>query len=116
MTTPKGAGGQHQSMIDGLQKMLGELAQMQALPDADVDFLSQLQQVIVGRVRAGLQGSQGAGGQPGQPGQPPGPPGGPQQPSPSPMGGPAMGLSQTGAGAPNMDELSRVLGSAGQTG
>jgi hypothetical protein len=107
-----------QSMNDGLQKMLGELAQMQALPDADVDFLSQMQQVIVGKIRSML-GPPGGGtaGAPGgaQPGM-----GQPAQPTPAPMGGPAMGLSATGGGGmnpqPNMDELSRVLGGASQAG
>jgi len=116
MTTPQSAqgGGSGETMAKGLQKILGDIAQMQASPDADVDFLMQLQQVIVGRIKQGTQQQPpgGPGGQPGMQGGPQQPPG---QPSPAPMGGPAMGLSQTG-NVGNMDELARVLGGASQAG
>lgn len=116
MTTPKSmqGGGQGESMFSGLQKMLGELAQMQANPGADIQFLSQLQQVIVGYLQqmAGGQGTPGQTGMAQQQGQPQQQP---QQAQPSPTGGPAMGLSATG-NVGNMDELARVLGGAQQTG
>lgn len=116
MTTPKSmqGGGNAGTMFDGLQKMLGELAQMQALQGADIEFLSQLQQVIVGKLQSMVSQQPQGQGQP-QPGQQPGQPQQPQQPSPSPMGGPQMGLSATG-NVGNMDELARVLGGASQTG
>jgi hypothetical protein len=101
-------------MQEGLGKLLGDIAQMQALPDADIDFLTQLQQVIVGKIRSSVnqgqnQQAQMAGGGGGIPAQSQMPP------SPSPMGGPAMGLSATG-NVGNMDELARVLGGASQAG
>lgn len=110
MTTPQSmqGGGKGDSMFSGLQKMLGELGQMQATPGADIQFLSQLQQVIVSYLQQQAGGQQQPGQQQGQPQQP-------QQASPSPTGGPAMGLSATG-NVGNMDELARVLGGASQTG
>jgi hypothetical protein len=113
MTTPKSMQ-QGTDMFSGLQKMLGDLAQLQAVPGADIEFLTQIQQVIVGKLQSMGQGQGGQQQQP-QAGQQAGPPGQPQQASPSPMGGPAMGLSQTG-NVGNMDELSRVLGGASQAG
>src|SRR5215510_14443314 len=119
-------GARSDSMSDGLRKLLAELAQMQVYPDADIQFLTQLQQVIIGKIRSTLnapgQSPAGPGGGPGQPGPDQMGPGGPAGPIPGggpvPMGGPAMGLSATGGapGSPNVDELSRVLGSTGAAG
>jgi len=115
------------SMSEGLQKLLGDIAQMQAFPDADMDFLTQLQQMVVGKIRSSIPGPGQPGQQPGAPGQPPGMPGAPTNsplpPASSPgppggMGGGMGGLSVTGGpeAAPNMDELSRMLGSTQQAG
>lgn len=124
---PNPAGKQPQSMSEGLQKVLGDIAQLMAAPDADMQFLSALQQAIVMQIRnsPGLQDPQqqqqmammqqqmgGAGGAgPGGPGGLPagagaaGPPGGP-----GPMGGGMPGLTPT---APNMDEIRRMLQAQG---
>lgn len=106
------------SFGDSLQKLLSDIAQLQALPDADLDFCSTLQQAVVGKIRSI--------------GTPPtsSPTGPGATPSPMPAGAnPGMGgLSATGAGpmppmspdmgaagasgsVPNMDEMNRMLGS-----
>lgn len=122
MTTPKSmqGGGAGQDMFSGLQNVLGDIAKMQSYPGADVEFLTQIQQVIVGKLQSMGANTQG-GQQQQQGGMPTNPaaaaqqaqaPGGPPGGAPSPMGGPAMGLSQTG-NVGNMDELARVLGGGG---
>lgn len=107
-------------MAEGLQAMLGEIAQLQVAPDADIPFLLDLQQRIVIKIHPQLQqqpqpgqgmapgaapssvpgmgaipgagaGFAGAGGFPG---------GGPEGAPPGVMPGPNM---------PNVDELRRVL-------
>lgn len=108
------------SMGEGLSKLLGDIAQMQAYPDADIQFLTELQAMVVGKIRSsmpsGQQGQMGMGPGNSQMG-PASSPGGP-----APMGGGMPGLSATGdlgapgASSPNMDELSRMLGSASQAG
>lgn len=134
----KGGGQPGGSMHEGLQGILGMLGPLMAAPDADVQFLSQLQQVIVGRLKASTQhamqapGGPPGGGQPG-PGQgnqiAPGGGAGPvglQSGGVSGMGGPGAGGppggpqpgpgGPGGLGAPNPDELRRVLGGAGGPG
>lgn len=107
---------------DALQKVLSQLAVAGTLPDADVQFNSQLTMVITGFLKqagaAGIPGAQGAGdptqGQPATPGQPgggappppPGPGGGQMGPGLSAAMNPGPGGPQA---APNADELRRVL-------
>lgn len=110
---PQGGGGQPQSMSQGLQKILGELAQLKLAPDADMQLLMGLEQAIIQSVQQKSQ-QQGQPGQPGQPGGQPGQGGGGPQGLP-PMnpqtgGGPSMGL---GSQLPNPDELRRMLGATG---
>lgn len=112
-------------MAEGLPKLLADVAQMMAAPDADVQFLSGLQGAIVQQIRnapglqdpqqqammqAQAQGQAGGapGGSAGMPGQ-----AGAQPPGPSAMGGAMPGLTPT---APNMDEIRRMLAATGQTG
>lgn len=103
------------TMTEGLTTVLSDIAKLQAAPDADLDFLTSLQQAIVGKIRSMQPGGQ----QPGQPGQPS--PGGMGGPAGMVQGGAMQGLSPTGggqlpdmggAGGPNMDELRRALGSS----
>lgn len=114
------------SMADVLRSVVAQLAQAQALPDADLSVLTQLQQAIVTVLRAGsandgaAQGGPppGAGGPPGMGGPPPGPPpGGP--PPGMPPGGPPPAAAGMGGGTPglapgpgNMDEIRRMLTAA----
>lgn len=125
------------SMLQGLQGVLGELGSLMAAPDADPRFLVQLQMVITGKIRQGTQqaiqgqqqgAQQAMGGGAGGPGMPPqqiGPGGGggmsgfggaaPAMAGAMGGGGPmGAGAGQPG-GAPNPDELRRVLGAQGQT-
>lgn len=123
------------SMHEGLKMILGELGGLMAAQDADVQFLTQLQHVIVARIKQSTQQSIHPGGQPGQgqPGAASGPgagnsiaPGGGAGPAglhsggAAGMGGPGAGGPPPGPGgpqgAPNPDELQRVLGGAGGPG
>lgn len=107
------------SMAQGLQKILSELATLQVAQDADPQFLQQLQQVIVGKIRQGM--SQPPTGGPGQ--QAPGmgaggpPPGG----IPGVMGagpGPSALIPGQSPNVTDMDEIRRMLsqGNAGGQG
>lgn len=102
-------------MAEGLQRLLADVAQMEALPDADLDLLTNLRATIVSALRQPVQKMMGGGDLP-QDGQQPdpaamamanaGPPGG------GPAGGAQMmrgGLIPGPAGQPNPDELRRML-------
>lgn len=107
------------TMAEGLQTMLGSIATMKALPDADLQFLIELETGILKKLRepvdnmAGQLQSVGQNGPPpgGMPGGPPPggmPPGMPMPPMGAPGGAPT-GMPM-GAGAPNPDELQRLIG------
>jgi hypothetical protein len=105
---------------------------MATMPDADLDFVTNLQQMVTGYIRGQQSNQPGgaaqAGPNPTNPMAPGGPSAGPMPPmpgagGPSPMGGAMPGLSATGGGAlpdagggtpgmPPMDELRRALGSS----
>lgn len=103
-------GGQS-SMLQGLQRILGDLGALMAAPDGDVQFLTQLQHAIVGKIKQSTMHAispqqQGAG------------PGGG-------MGGGMRGFGDAGQQAaqgmgpqqqPNPDEMRRVMGATGTTG
>lgn len=121
MATGSG-GGRQNTMSEGLPKLLADVAQMMAAPDADVQFLSTLQSAIVQQIRnaPGLQDpqqqammqaqqQQQGGGPPGGAAGMPSQAGG-QPPGPSAMGGAMPGLTPT---APNMDEIRRMLAAQG---
>lgn len=126
------------TMSEGLQAMLGDIATMKALPDADLQFLIGLETMVLQKLKepidsmAGQLGAPGgmppgAGPVPGMgPGSTPPPMGGgmgemqggvmPLVPAAS-QGGPPMGAPggpptgmPMGAGIPNPDELRRLLG------
>lgn len=133
------ASAQPTTMVEALQRVISDVSAAMVTPDADIPFLTQLQGVVVGRMRQGSGQPQGqpqqGGGQPGgQPGQPPQPqqqpPGGGPGGQPSPAGPPsgppggAPGPQLQGrptpngvtplAQAPDPDELRRML--AGKAG
>lgn len=107
------------SMMEGLQGILGDLGAMMAAPDADINFLTQLQHAIVMQIKKGtqqamqqhqqgMQQAMGGGGQPQriQPGGGAGMSGfnaaGQMQQAGPGMNGPG--------GMPNPDEARRILG------
>jgi hypothetical protein len=111
---------QTNTMAEGLQKLLSDISAMMAAPDADLDFLGQLQTVVLQKIRAPLdqaaaiqnqvqQQQAGQGGAPGPNQQPP--------PQPQQQFGPANvpGL-RNGPPVPNADELRRVLAANGPGG
>lgn len=95
------------TMVEGLQKMLTDLAQMKTLMDADLPFILQIETMIVDKLRDPARRMQEAGLLP--PGQAPDQ-GAPQMPPPGPsfQGGGSAGV-MSGAPAPNADELRRLL-------
>lgn len=109
------------TFTEALKNILGDLAQIAALPDADLQFTVQLQGVITQFIRQQAMNTIGA---PGAQGENAGAPagGGPSSPGlgppPAPAGiAPGGGSGMAGMGTPNADELRRVLaGAAGAEG
>lgn len=116
------------TMAEGLSRVLADLSACMTTPDADIDFLSKVQGVVVGRMRAGagpgmMQGAApgatsvapgAAQGGPGGAGAPPGALGPPTQPGAGPgmMAGPPTPNGVTSlAQPPNPDELRRMIAS-----
>lgn len=88
-----------------LQRLLADIAQAMALPDADLEFLAEMQGMVTTKLRAPQQQMMDAGMLPpdGAPnGMPAGMPGGAP---PLPPGGGFM----TQPAAPNADELRRLM-------
>lgn len=116
------ASGTNETMAEGLKKILSATAQLMVLPDADIEFLTQLQLAITTYIR---QSSAQAAGQmtgtgpasaindvaPGGPVPPMGGGMGPAMGAAGPMGPGGMGGGGMGglAAAPNPDELRRLL-------
>ena len=93
------------TMAESLQKMLGDVADMKVLPDADLQFLIELETVILQKLRAPIDQIMGQGN-------------GQQQMAGVPgSGAPAMQERVPGirneAPMPNMDEFMRQMGGAG---
>lgn len=118
--------GQPATMMESLNKVIQDLSQAMVTPDADIQFLTQLQGIVVGRMRQGAGQPQGQpqGGQSPPPGGPPpggGGPGGPPpgqdpnapgggMPGGAPMqGGPTPNGVQPLAPQPSPDELRRLI-------
>ncbi len=98
------------TMAEALQKMIRDIADMKTLPDADMPFLVQLENIVLNRMKQPVQDLRDQGQLPAQ--QPPpfpgaggGMPGGMGAPAGSLMGGGAM----AGPQAPNAGELARLL-------
>lgn len=105
------------SFQNGLRKIIGEVAQLSTLPDADLNLCNDLQTLIANHLRQGVSQAMGGfvdpnvapppltgGGSPGM-GGPGGPPPGMH------TGGAMMGLTP---GMPAVDELSRLLSNDGK--
>lgn len=98
------------TMSEGLSSMASMCAELMAYPDADVEWLADLQAQIIAKMRAGNPSIPDEGGMGGGPGLPPGMGGGANG-LPSGMGGmmmPGGGVS-AGGSVPNAGELQRVL-------
>ena len=113
-----------------LTSMLGDISTAKTLPDADLQFLVELETMILGKLREPLDqaaGQMGPGGPSAAGGPPAGPPAGPPPPGagmppmggpmpPPPPGGPEfMGPGPGGppglrSPGPSPDELARLLG------
>ncbi len=102
------------SFQNGLRKIIGEVAQLSTLPDADLNLCNDMQTLIANHLRQGLTDAMGGYVNP-QIGPPPlGPQGqgGPSGPPPGMYtGGASQGLSP---GMPAVDELSRMLSNTGK--
>src|SRR4051794_32533813 len=105
----------NQTMQEGLNRLVADIAQMMVLPDADLDFLSQLQMAVTQYVKQPTQSQQPQSAVPGGAGGPT--PGGPPGPGIANSSG-MMGGASMGVGTPNPDELRRMLStqSGGQGG
>lgn len=108
------------TMAEGLQKLLGDLAEMMAAPDADLDFLGQLNTMVLTKIRAPFdqmaqtqQSQAGMGGAP-SPESMPSPE--PQQQAAPDFGPAAVPGLRNNPPAPNADELRRVLSANGPGG
>ena len=102
-------------MVDGLTKIVQQIGALKLSPNADIDFLTQLETAILSYVHQ--QNSQGSQAQQGAPGFPPGA----SVPGMGGPGGPGGGLTPAGVpgvmqspGMPNPDELRRMVGAAQQ--
>lgn len=105
------------TMAEGLQSLLGNISEMMAAPDADLDFLGQLNTMVLTKIRQPFdQMAQVNSQQAGMGGAP----------SPDSMPAPGGGTGDFGPAAvpglrnqpsmPNPDELRRVLSSNGPAG
>lgn len=96
------------TMAESLQKMLGDVADMKVLPDADLEFLIQLETVILQKLRAPIDEIMGQGSQGNQ--QMLGQPSGSQQPAMTqPERVPGLRMEPN---MPSPDELQRMMGGA----
>lgn len=103
------------TMSEALQRLLADISQIKAMPDADLEFLVNLETVILKKLREPVDNMagqmQGPGGGPSMGGAPPPPGAGPGGPMPVSMGPPGGGVAglRSGVGPPNPDELRRVI-------
>jgi hypothetical protein len=104
-------------MAEGLQAMLGSIAEMMAAPDADLEFLGQLNTTVLTKIRqpfdqmAQTQNAQaGMGGAPSPESMPP------PEPQMTEFGPAAVPGQRNNPTLPNPDELRRVLSANGPGG
>lgn len=108
------------TMAEGLQALVGTIASMKALPDADMEFLTNLETMVLNKLKEPVRQMAGQMDQVGPGGPPMGPPpgmGGPPM-MPPPMGAPGGPPTGVRMGSPmgNPDELRRLLGGGGVQG
>lgn len=111
------------TMAEGLQSIMTDVAMLKMTADADLGFLVQLENMILGYMRQGMDQGVQQGANPGSQmgtspmSMPPGmPPGGSMGASPlaasAMLGGGSMGPTGPGGpgrGGPNTDEIARLL-------
>lgn len=98
------------SMQETLRGILQDVAFAMSLPDADADYLGQLQNVILGKLREPYEAHMAQYGPGGAGGMAPPAPAMTRGPSPAPgPGGIPPGL-RNGGSMPNPDELRRLVG------
>lgn len=100
------------TMVEALQRLLTDVAQMKTMGDADLPWLVELESMVLTKIREPVDQMQQPGGALAQPTGPGGPPMGGGMPSGSPMGGGMM----AGPQMPNPDELQRLLSAGGPGG
>lgn len=86
-------------MIEALQKLMREIADMKTLPDADMPFLVQMENMILQRMKQPVDDLRAQGQLP---------PAAPQQ-APMMAGSPMGGGMMAGPQMPPMDEMNRML-------
>jgi hypothetical protein len=99
-------------MTEGLGALVSQIAQLKLAPDADIDFLTQLETMVLARVRMTAQAQQQQPAGAPTPGAPAGPGPAPAPVFPSPPGGGVPGV-MTGAPMPPVDELRRLMAVGG---
>jgi hypothetical protein len=87
-------------MAEALQRLHGDIAQMKTLPDADFAFITELETLVVSKLRDPATKMQAEGMLP---------PGGPQPPMFPGQGQPVGGGVMQGVGTPPVDELRRLM-------
>jgi hypothetical protein len=90
---------QTNTMVEALQRLHGDIAQMKILPDADLPFIMELETMIVEKLRNPVTKMESEGMLP---------PGGGQAAFPG-QGQPLGGGVMQGAGTPPIDELRRLM-------
>lgn len=95
------------TMAESLQKMLGDVADMKVLPDADLEFLIQLETVILQKLREPIDSIMGNSAQGNQQMM-----GGAQQSPVAMPGQERVSGMRMEAPMPNMDEFMRSMGGA----
>lgn len=116
------ASGRYNTMAEGLAKIAQDLTMLMATPDADLEFLTEMQTDVLRKMREPFEGTPAGaafgpsgGADAGQGAMPPeiaAMMGGAMPPSPIPMGGGGGGMgpgAMPGAGAPSMDETRRLM-------
>lgn len=88
------------TMVEALQKLHKDIAQMKVLADADLEFVTELETMVVGYLRGPIDQGQSQGALP---------PGGPPQQVFPGQGGPLGGGVMQGTGTPPVDELRRLM-------
>lgn len=98
------AGKSSNTQSEALRGLLGQIADMKAMPDADINFLTNFETMLLGYLRAPFEQQQQ------QVSAMPGGPGG-MSPSMQPMGAPAARVPgiMNSNGQPPVDELRRLL-------